>query len=255
MKEEIFSNKNVRTVLVVGDNPEGLLQQFNKSLIVEPYIFMTKDDAVIKKNNTIKLLNQIIAEPFKFNVDEDSLEVLIKKVIHLEQLSDDDYFKAISSSCEIDEFGNAWSKENPNGKWTTYRTGDIYALPLILNDGKRVFNSLNKDVNWSQTHLNNTNEYGIVWDLMHDKYKPRTELERLLYNNMRPYRKTICEFGSKESYIAYNCSFWTYAFLDENGWKDIDDANVKPNEWIENFYNEFLRNLKPFDKITIFEYF
>ena len=48
----------------------------------------------------------------------------------------------------IDSNGDAWSEENPNGKWQTCKIGDFFSLPLILSDGSETHSALNKDIDW-----------------------------------------------------------------------------------------------------------
>ena len=56
----------------------------------------------------------------------------------------------------------------------------------------------------------------------------------------------------KDEYVIHNCAYWNYAYLDENGWKDIDDAK-NDIEWVSQYFDNFCANLKDTDKVTIFE--
>jgi regulator of sigma D len=100
--------------------------------------------------------------------------------------------------------------------------------------------------------MQNTNTYEIVWDLVHGIKSPETEEEKKIYNNMKDKTKYFSNFKDKESYVAYNCAYWNYGYLDENGWKDMDDDG-KELDWITNFFDRFVSKLKPNDKITIYE--
>ena len=63
----------------------------------------------------------------------------------------------------------------------------------------------------------------------------------------------MSSFATKSrEYVRYSSSYWNYAYLDENGWVDADDAKSM-NEWITTFYNKFVTQLKPTDIVTIFE--
>ena len=56
-----------------------------------------------------------------------------------------------------------------------------------------------------------------------------------------------------DDFISHNCAYWNYAFLDENGWVDMDAAKDE-TEWINNFYERFILHLKDDDLVTIYEY-
>ena len=60
------------------------------------------------------------------------------------------------------------------------------------------------------------------------------------------------KFSSKEDYVSYNTSLFYYAYLDKDGWKDMDDAK-SPNDWIVNFYDRFIEPMNPKELITLYE--
>ena len=50
--------------------------------------------------------------------------------------------------------------------------------------------------------------------------------------------------------------YWNYAYLDSEGWKDIDSDSIpKGNEkwWINNFYDTFIKPLDENVMLSIYE--
>lgn len=228
------------------------MQKYDVNLTVDKYIKYKYLDAEKIRNNSIKLLEEIIKDPKKFNLNIYHIDSLKERVKNIKSMSTFDYYSELAVGLYIDNNGDAWSDENPNGKWQTYRLGDYFSIPLKLENGKETHSALSKDIDWFNMHMQNTYTYDVVWDLVHGIKEPTTEQEKTLYENMKDNENYFSRFKNKDEYVIHNCAYWNYAYLDKNGWKDMDDAK-NDIEWIANYFDTFCANLNDNDKVTIFE--
>ena len=60
-------------------------------------------------------------------------------------------------------------------------------------------------------------------------------------------------FQNVDQFVSHNCAYWNYAYLDENGWVDVDDEGDEI-KWVSSFFERFIEPLKENDKITIYEF-
>lgn len=242
----------VFTTMVVGDNPIELMSKYDMSLEVEPYVKYKYLDAEKMKNNSIKIFNEIVKNPKSFNINEYQTDVLNERLVQLKKMTPFEYYSELTKGLFIDDNGNALSTENPNGKWQTSKIGEFFSIPLILNDGTTTHSALNKDINWDKLHMNNTYTYEIVWQLIKEGKKPSSEEEETLFNNMKDNVNYFANFKNVDEYVIHNCAYWNYAYLDKDGWQDMDD-DKDYSSWISTFFDKFVTKLNPNDKITIFE--
>ncbi len=240
------------SVMVVGENPEELIKKYDINLKVEPYIKYKYSDAEKLKNNAIKVLDEIIKKHNNFSLNDFQIDYFKERRKAFNNMSSFEYYQTITNGLYYDKNGDALSEKNPNGKWTTYRLGEHFSLPLKLKNGKESYQAICKDVDWDKMNMNNTETYEIVWDLMHGERKPQNDEEKKIFENMENKGNYFSTFKDKETYVIYNCAYWNYAFLDSNGWHDLDDDG-KELEWISNFFERFVKQLSPNDKITIYE--
>lgn len=240
------------TVLVVGENPEELMKKYDMNLKVERYIKYRYLDAEQMKKNSIKILTEFVNNPKILNMNPFHVDYFKQQIKSINDMSTFEYYSSVTNGLYYDEDGNALSDKNPNGKWLTFKKGGSFSLPFILNDGSESYSAYVNEVNWDAIHMSNAQLYETVWQLVHDEKKPSNEEEVKIYNNMKDKTTYFSSFKNVDEYVAHNCSFWHYAFLDENGWVDIDDG-YKSIDWVIDFYEKFISRLKPTDKITIFE--
>lgn len=243
---------NFFSVMVVGDNPEELLKKYDINLHVEPYIKYRYSDAEKLQKSAIKVLDEIISHPDKFTLNGFQTDYLKEKRKAIHNMSSFEYYQTITDGLYYNKDGDALSEKNPNGKWSTYRLGKNFSLPLRLKNGSEAYQAKNCDIDWESVNMQNTQTYEIVWDLVHDVRKPQTEEEEQIYKNMKNKTKYFCNFKNKEAYVIYNCAYWNYAFLDKNGWHDLDDEG-KELEWIETFFERYISTLSANDIISIYE--
>lgn len=240
------------SVMVVGNNPEELMKQYDINLKVKPYIKYRYADASKMQKNAIKIIDEIIKNPSKFTLNDFQVDYFKERKKIINNMNSFEYYQTVTNGLYYDENGNALSEENQNGKWSTYRLGKNFSLPLKLKEGKEAYQAINKDIDWENMNMQNTNTYEIVWDLVHGDKKPSSDEEERIYSNMKDKTHYFNNFKDKESYVKYNCAYWNYAYLDKDGWKDVDD-NGNEMEWITQFFDRFVVKLLPTDKITIYE--
>jgi hypothetical protein len=238
--------------MVVGDKPDEIMAKYDMSLKVKPYVKFRYKDAAKIKESTARVYANIIKDSKKFMLNEFQEGYIQEQLKAINNLSPFEYYRTITNGLYYDENGDALSEENPIGKWKSYAIGEHFSMPLILKDGKEVYQAINKDVDW-ETMINKDRKiYEDAWDLVHNVRDPETDEERMIYDNMKERTKYFSRFKDKESYATYNSAYWNYAFVDKNKWVGLDDDN-KELDWIENFYDRFVKNVQPEEKITIFE--
>ena len=243
----------VFTVLVVGENPQELLKKYNMNLEVEQYVKYKYLDAKKMKDNSTKIMEEIIASPKKFNLNDYFLDALKDRLRTLKEMTDFEYYQELTKGLFYDENGDALSTENPNGKWQTATLGKNFSLPLILKDGSQAHEGRANKVDWDAMHMNNTHVYEILWAMVKGGRTPSNEHERTLYENMKDNTNYFNKFKNVDDYVVHNCAYWNYAYLDENGWKDIDDGG-KDTEWIATYFDKFIEPIRNKDvKVSVFE--
>lgn len=243
--------RNYFSVLVVGENPEEMLKQYDNHLMVEPYIAIKKDESATLFNNAKIILATLLKCGKLTELQENTIK---NELSHLNEINEDEYFAEISHGMKIDDDGNAISTKNPNGKFDYCKIGKRFSLPFILHDGSKVSKCQVKDVDWEKMHQEKTNmhTYEVIWEMFKEGKTPETEEEKTLYANMQTLNNYFDSFKSKEDYVEYNTSFFHYAYLDKNGWKDMDDV-ISAQEWISDFYYKFITKLNENDVISVYE--
>lgn len=242
------------SIMVVGNNPDELMAKYKIGSKVEKYLKYKYLDAEKVQKNTIKIFDQMLDNYKTFNLSKYQVDVLQEKLKAIKNMTPFEYYQTISYGCTYDENGDAWSDINPNGKWNSYFKGNHFSVPLINNKGEEVTSELNRNINWKLLHLADASIYELVWDMVMEGKKPENEEEQRLYDNMKNREVYFSNFKNKDEYVAHNSAYWNYAYLDSNGWVDVDDKGMTEMDWITNFFNRFITKLNPTDKITIFEF-
>jgi hypothetical protein len=243
------------TVMVVGDNPEGLMSKYDKALKVKPYIKYKYLDAEKIRSNAIKMLSNIISNYDKFAMSEDQLEYFKSRLKAINGMSSFEYYSSLTNGLYYDADGNALSEENPDGKWDKYNLGKNFSYPLKLKDGKESYQAISGDIDWNQMHMeaNSVNLFEIIWRLVVDDDDPSNANEEQLKNNWKDKKNYLSGFKNVDEFISHNCAYWNYAYLDKNGWVDVDDEGDEM-KWVLNFFERFIEPLKNDEKVTIYEF-
>lgn len=243
---------NLKSVIVIGEKPEEQMELFNLNKQVEKYlVYQINDAKKIHQQaiNTIKNLINTLSNEKKYQSYVNSLSY---KLMEYENMTEIEYFHILTQDYIHDEDGNAWSVNNPQGKWLFYQNGKEFSIPLQLKDGSIAFQAKKKDIDWDKIHLFNTETYSNVWEITQNNKEPITEDEKKIKEVMSDYAPMVAEFLTKDIYVKYNTSYWNYAVVKNGVWEDMDDKDSK--EWVINFWGKFIQPLDDDELITIFEY-
>ena len=240
------------SVMVVGSNPSSIMEKYDIKKEVEPYVKYKYLDAEKYKKSAIKILENLLENYDKIGIQIASKELLEERLKALKTISTFDYYKELTQGLYYNNNGDAVTTENKDGHWVTARIGRNFALPLKLKNGDETYSALKQDVDWELMHKTNQEVYATTWEMVMEGKEPSTEKEKIIYESMKDKEAYFSNFKNKEAYVNYSTSYWNYAYVDEkNGWIDINSTNSE--EWINNFYDRFVKNIKDDELITIFE--
>ena len=244
-------NHKTFTVLVVGDNPEEVMSNFDDNNTVdEPYILYKRSDIGNIRVKKIKIYSELL----KTLKGSDENKQLIEHISLLKSMTDEEYFESLSEYYQYDSEGNIISYDNPNGKWDTCdECGKIFPKPFITKDGKHVSSTNKKDIDWSLIHRNSERValFSRTWDLCVDKMSPETDKDKLILHNFRQYPNYFNIFGNKEWYVNYSTSFSADAIVINGIW--VDKETHKDIIWVSDFYNNFIERVGDNELLTVFE--
>lgn len=241
------------SVMVVGDNPTDIMEKYNINKEGQPFIKYKYLDAKKYKDSAIKVLEQLIENHDKIGLNGFTKELLEERLKRLKELSIFEYYRELTDGLFYDENGNALSTENKNGQWVTCRIGKHFALPLKLKNGEEKYSAFNKDIDWNAMHQTNQNIYKRAWEMVMENSEPSNSEEEKIFQAMKDKQQYFSNFKDKDAYVNYSTSYWNYAYVDEKkGWIDVNESNNE-NEWINNFYDRFVKPLNDDDLVTIFE--
>lgn len=247
------TNSKFFSVMVVGEEPKSLMEKYDMGKEVEPYVKYKYLDAEKYKTSAIKILDKLLTDYDKVGMPITAKEALENRLKSLKTMSTFEYYKELTDGMYYDENGNALSSENKDGHWVTCRIGRNFALPLILKNGEESYSAYNKDINWEAMHQNHKEIYKAAWEMVMEDREPITDEEKTIYNSMKDKDMYFSKFKNKDAYVSYSTSYWNYAYVDKNGWVDVDGSKEGEEAWIESFYEKFVKPLKDDDLVTIFE--
>ena len=245
------TNSRFFSVMVVGDNPEVILEKYNMNKKVEPYIKFKFLQAEKYKEAAIKATEKIIEDASISMITPSIKSALEENVKQLKAMPTFDYYRKITEGMYYDENGNALSEKNPEGKWKTAHIGRNFSLPLILKDGNESYSAKCSEVNWDAMNLKNQEIYRSAWEVVVEGREPVTEDERTILKSMGDKQVYFSKFPNKEAYVNHSTAYWNFAYVDENGWVDMSDDNEQ--HWISTFFDRFVRNIKDDEKVSIYE--
>jgi len=237
--------------IVAGNNPEELMKPYDSKTLVDNYIVYKYEDAKKIKENALKFYEELFSK-INNNISDTDKEYYKEEYEDLKNMSDEDAYYFLTYEYEYDEKGNAISNKNPNGKYSFYQKGKLFSVPFITLDGKEVFQARKGEIDWDKMHLNGTEVYDIAWELVMNGRKPRTDYEKQIYENMKERTAYFSSFGNKDNYVLHSTAFWAYAFVDNNGWYELEN-NVNQFKWVSEFYDKFIEPLSDDTLLTIYE--
>ena len=244
--------------MCVGDDPMGIMSRYDRSRKVEEHVKYMFEDAGRYRDAAILTLGKMLENRDKFpSKGDDYFEIMELRLENLKRMSDLDYYLEMTEGMDYDENNDALTDENEEGRWDKCRflesEEDSYQ-PLALKDGRKTYSALNGNIMWENVHMpqSSVQTYSVTWDMVIDGKKPENKTEETIFGVMYDKKDYLLGFGTKEIYVKYSTAFWCNVFVDENGWHDVTtDSHGDHNDWILNFYDRFVKDLSPDDKVTI----
>ena len=237
--------------IVAGDKPDLLMSPYDKHIEGEPRVVFRYSEADKIRKRYLFIYEAIASHPDlqdKF-LQEDAKD----KVAIIRNQSPAEFFLDLTEDYEHDpETGDAITKENENGRWSSYQMGKLFSVPFVLKDGTEAFQARKKDINWELMHLHGGEIYERAWEMVMEGKNPETEYEEQIYKNMKNRTAYFEKFGTKENYVLGNTSFWGYAFVTKTGWIELEDS-MDQFVWVRNFYESFIDPLPDDTLLTIYE--
>lgn len=249
------------SVLVIGEDIEGLLAPYDENLDVEPYIDKSASDIQAEFD---ELKNEYMANPEKSNGF---------RTLTLSLNSPNAEWVKEYSGGELDDDGNVLCTYNSDRKWDWYEIGGRWTGMLRLKSGRKGINGSPgvfdqdrvsdpkycdqcriKDVNWKYMNNQARKDAGATWDDMMNPepgtsiYKPEYIAEQ---KNLH-----LKLYKTRNEYINRRGFWTTYALLTEDewyepgemGWFGISSATVDTRDKYE---HEFVKIIKSYQKDTL----
>lgn len=245
-------------VMCVGDNPMNIMSRYDRNRKVDEHVKYRFEDAGRFREAAVLTLEKMLENRGKFpSKGDDYFEIMKLRLENLKRMSDLDYYLEMTEGMNYDENNNALTNENEEGKWNKcdfIKLENSLYYPLELKDGTKSCSSINNNISWENMHMSRSNvrTYSVTWDMVVDGKKPENKIDETIFGVMNDKKDYLLGFGTKENYVKYSTAFWCNAFVDENGWHDVTtDSRGDHKDWILNFYDRFIKNLSPDDKVTI----
>ena len=237
------------SVMVVGEDPKSLMAPFDANLKVEPYIKYEFTKAADYLKYAIMSLEAVVKQKHELKLEEHLIDNLNARISILKKVTPFEYYQSLTHGMDYTEDGDALSDTNPQAKWVTCREASNFAIKLKLVDGTETYSAKAEDIDWSLMHKVNEDVYKAAWEIVMEDKEPTTDEERLIYENMKGKETYFQKFVTKDKYVSFSTCYWNYAYVDANGWVDINSAPSE-YEWVEGFYDNFVTKIKPTDKVT-----
>lgn len=237
--------------IVASDSPDDLMKLYDKNLKKEPYVKYFYKDASKLRQNYIDVYESILKSSDDLSIDREELQFIVED---FKSMTDDEFFEELTMDLDIDEkTGDAYTDENINGKFSSYKVGKVFSIPFLTKDGREIFQCKKSEVNWDKIHLSGGEIYKRAWEMVMEKSEPENDYEKNIFENMQDKTKYFQKFETKENYIISNTAFWGYAFLsEERGWMDASEVESQ-FIWMSNYYDLFIKHLPDDTLLTIYE--
>ena len=240
------------TVLAIGDNPRELMDKYDMSAEVEPYVRYKYLDAEKYKSGVEKTLRKLLEDRDKTLLTASVFAPLEERLRDLEAMTPFEYYRQVTEGMYYDDKGNALSTENRDGKWLTCREAKNFATLFTLVDGTESHQAKLGSIDFEATEKGK-DVYHRAWEILVDGKAPESpEDEQILKGAENVPKAYFDNFASKEEYADYCCDFWTYAVVDKDGWYSVDDVD-DAKEWVFGFMDRFIKPLQPNTLLTIYE--
>lgn len=238
--------------LVIGNNPEEIIEHFNAETQVAPYPALIYDKAGTYRLNKITTLKEYLKSKA---ITPDVRSFFEEELNEIIEMSDDDFYAQMTYGLDLDEHLNYISTENPEATFKGAKVAtENEAYPFVLKDGTKTFKAKVGDIDWEATKTEDGEKYSRTWDLIVKHAKVETEEDAKIYRNYDSLRHIAAVFKTKEKYVEANTVFFTpYVATKENGkfnwycWNKDEFA-----DWILSYNKKFLSKLSDDTFITLY---
>ncbi|MBP5456176.1 MAG: hypothetical protein J6Y37_06725 [Paludibacteraceae bacterium] len=253
----------IRTVLVIGDDPETIAKKYSADTEVESHLKLRRSDAASERQRHLSVLENILDNRDILELSVSQIETYKSEYHTILGMDDFVYYLHKTEGCYYDvETGDAYTTENPNAHYkcercyqnrlTKFGEEGQFSNPMWLNDGSKSYSARLDDICWERNHLYgpSLDVYRRAWEVVVDGDEPVDERERKIKAQMSP--RYFLNFGNKDEYAIRSCSFCCYGVATEDSYTEItykdDDA-----EWEMSFYDRFVKGLNGNPLLTIYE--
>ena len=249
-----MDNSKFFSVMVVGDEPDKVMEPYGPNVEVKPYVKFKYLEAEKYQKAAIKALNKLLDEYEKIGLTKSMKDAMTERVRIISSQTPFEYYRSLTDGMYYDENGNALSYENPNLKWDASHIGRNFSVPFILKDGTYSYSAKVSDVDWDRTNNEHRGIYESTWELCVDKREPNGSDEERIKQSMQDKDSYFERFKDKEDYVTYSSSFWNYAYVDKSGWTDVSDFREgTEGDWIRGFIGRFVKPLDGDETVSIYE--
>ena len=252
----------IRTVLVIGDDHKEIIKKYSADTKVEWHLKCRRCDAEKYRQRHIKLIEGIL-ESNVLKISERQREIYKNLYLDIQEMDDFEYFEEYTQGCRYDnETSDAYTDENPNAFYKYEKchqedyekTGEeaAFSNPFILKDGTKSYVAKFNDIDWKKMHMNNTEVYESAWEIIMEGREPKNEIENTIYNSMSNRISYFKNFRSKEEYVEYSCSFWTYGVAMYGKYEEID-YHTRDIDWARGFFHDYIDNIGGNPTLAMYE--
>ena len=242
---------NILSVLVVGESPNEILKKYDSKETVQEYIKYKYADADKIKQNAEELIDTLIKRNDTLELTSFQFSALKERQKAIKNMSSFEYYQLVTEGLQYDNDGNALSTENPSEKFAQLFKNNESVEPFLLKNGTKTYSAKKKDIDWNKMLSNKLELYNKTWELAFENINPQNDGEEKIKQNMQNNIDYLKSFKDKNEYNKYCSSFWAYAIVDENDWKDVDTFHDDSKKWIENFYKLFIEKIDENKLLTL----
>lgn len=257
----------MKTILVIsyeGENPDEIANKYAADNIEnENYIVMKREDAGKEKK---KYLKEIIkAKDNKCLSKFVNMSALKKHYYEVKSMSDDEFFLSQTRNCKYsDDKTVAYSNVNRNAYYQypkcyhekLMKTGleAEFSNPFWLNTWHIAYRAHVDEINWKRMHGHNKRIYKDAWELCVEGRDAKNETEERIKEMMSNREFYFAEnFDSKEDYVTYSTSFFTWGIATSEKFICMDDWNINEKKYIKSYYKKYIKTLEGNPLLSIYE--
>ena len=237
--------------IVAGEDPEKLMEPYDSTKKVTPYLVYKHSDATHLKELHMKMYEAALKNE---NLSESDREDLLADYSWLATATPEEFYEDLTDGMTLDaRTKDAYSEVNKLGKWRHHQLGKNFSIPFMTLTGEEKYQAHKSEIDWSVMHLSGQDVYRKAWEMVMEGAEPQNETEKLIYNNMKERKVYFSKFGTKENYVISSTAFWGYAFLSaDTGWVELEDTDNQ-YEWVKNFYDRFITPLPEDTQLSVYE--